>query len=89
MQKLGDVNKEASTQLFKQYKLLTVHNLYRLRCTMELFKMMKFNKPTLLYFSFNIYLDVIKLVSLHQVHHITSLTRQLGYGTNLNEFLTC
>ena len=47
MQKLGQefYEREPSKPLFSKHKLLTVHNLFRYRCIMELFKIAKYNEP--------------------------------------------
>ncbi len=41
--------KESTKPLFKLHKLLTVHNLYRLRIITELFKIIKYRLPISLY----------------------------------------
>ena len=55
MQKLGNefYMREASKPLFEKHKLLTVHNLYRHRCIMELIKIVKYMEPSPLYQSLN------------------------------------
>ena len=45
--------KEHSKPLFKNQKLLTVHNLYKYTCLLELFKINKLEEPLSLYSSFN------------------------------------
>ena len=45
--------KESTKPLFKAHGLLTVHNLYRHRCIMELFKIIKYRLPISLYELFN------------------------------------
>ena len=47
MQKLDHefYEREPSKPLFHKHNLLTVHNLYRHRCIMELFKIVKFREP--------------------------------------------
>ena len=47
MQKLDQefYKKEPSKPLFSKHKLLTVHNLYRYRCLIESFKIVKYNEP--------------------------------------------
>ena len=45
--------KEHSKPLFKNQKLLTVHNLYKYTCLLELFKINKLEEPISLYSSFN------------------------------------
>ena len=55
MQRLGKdfyIN-EPSKPLFNKYQLLTVHNLYRHRCIMELLKIVKNKEPCPLYQLFN------------------------------------
>ena len=41
--------KESTKPIFKQHDLLTVYNLYRLRCIVELFKIMKYRLPIAIY----------------------------------------
>ena len=41
--------KESTKPLFKKHDLLSVHNLYRHRCIMELFKIIKYRLPISLY----------------------------------------
>ena len=41
--------KESTKPIFEQNKLLTVHNLYRLRCITEFFKIMKYRLPIAIY----------------------------------------
>ena len=85
-QKLGHnfYTKESSKPIFKKMKLLTAKNLYRQRCTMEIFKIIKYKVPV----------SMISLVrnlsaknaSLLPLSHIIILhTNQHGYGTNLNQ----
>ena len=45
--------KESTKPLFKAHDLLSVHNLYRHRCIMELFKIVKYRLPISLYELFN------------------------------------
>ena len=46
--------KESTKPLFTKHELLTVENLYRYRCLMECFKVIKFRVPISLYYLFNI-----------------------------------
>ena len=41
--------KESTKPIFKQHDLLTVYNLYRLRCIVEFFKIMKYRLPIAIY----------------------------------------
>jgi hypothetical protein len=45
--------KESTKPLFKAHDLLSVHNLYKHRCIMELFKIIKYRLPISLYELFN------------------------------------
>ena len=45
--------KESTKPIFKQHQLLTVYNLYRLRCITELFKIMKYRIPVTIFYLFN------------------------------------
>ena len=49
-QKLGQnfYTRELSKPIFKKMKLLTVKNLYRQRCIMEIFKIIKYKVPVLM-----------------------------------------
>ena len=47
-------SKESTKPLFSKYELLAVENLYRYRCLMEFFKIMKTRTPISLYYLFNI-----------------------------------
>ena len=42
-------SKESTKPIFEKHGLLTVHNLYRLRCIMEFFKIMKYRLPIAIY----------------------------------------
>ena len=44
--------KESTKPIFKEHNLLTVFNLYRLRCVVEFFKIMKYRLPIALYYIF-------------------------------------
>ena len=44
--------KESTKPIFKQHELLTVYNLYRLRCITEFFNIMKYRVPIATYSSF-------------------------------------
>ena len=44
--------KESTKPIFKQHDLLNVYNLYRLRCIVEFFKIMKYRLPIAIYSSF-------------------------------------
>jgi hypothetical protein len=46
-------SKESTKPLFKAHDLLSVHNLYKQRCIMELFKIIKYRLPISLYELFN------------------------------------
>ena len=41
--------REHSKPLFKKYNFLTVHNLYKYHCLLEMFKIVKLRKPMPVY----------------------------------------
>ena len=46
--------KEHTKKLFNDNAILTIHNLYILRCCTEIFKILKFRIPVSIYYNFNI-----------------------------------